>query len=720
MSIKYPLSVLLLVFLAGCSNWNSKSRETADEAAQSAIPPGHLIPGRVAEEPVTAPVAFEPGTRSGDRQSAEKPELFYGTGEFVRKGKSADRERAAQPSPGDITLNFEQADLREVIQTILGELLNESYILDPDVKGKVTIQTGRPLDRSDLLPTLETLLQMNGAAMVRVDGVFRIVPLSKAIQGQKTPQLADARSPLPSGYSLQVVPLEYIGVQEMAEILQPLAPKGGVIRVDAARNLLVLAGTGREMESLLDTIQLFDVDWIKGLSVGFFPLKHAKVSAVIKELHAIVGVVESNPLQGMFRIVPIDEANGILVVTPQKSYLDTVAEWIPRLDRVDNREAGISQRLYVYRVQNGDAQELADLLQQLFSPSGSGSSGKSQSAKVAPGRESETLSSKSDSDSKPATSASVARLNLPGSGGGSSQDEVRVVADVKHNSLVITATPAQYASMLDALEKLDVRQLQVMVEATIIEVALEDNLRYGLQWAFNSNLDGNRFDGVGSLTLNESSTSLVNVLPGFNFSLLRGANDVRAVLSALAEDSLLRVLSSPSLMVLDNETASIQVGDQVPVVTAQRQSGDSDSLVLNSIDYRDTGVMLEVTPRVNPGGLVTLDIIQEVSDASTTTSSTVNSPTISTRKIASTVAVQNGEALILGGLIRDQDRSGGSGLPFLSNLPLVGWMFGQESTFNRRTELVVVLVPSVVSNSNENRQVVNSFRKKLEGLKGAF
>jgi general secretion pathway protein D len=722
MSIKYTLSILLLTLITSCTNLSNRSEEESADTVASTFPPGHLIPGREVDEPTSGQEAIKLESPADKQSSDKQPELFYGTGAFIKQRPSDDAGEPSQPTPGDITLNFEQADLREVIQTVLGELLKESYILDPTVKGKVTIQTGRALRREDLLPTLETLLQMNGAAMVLVNRVYRILPLNKAVQGQKVPQLANGRSPLPAGYALQVVPLDYIGAREMAEILQPMAPKGSIIRVDAMRNLLLLAGTGGEMAGLLETIQLFDVDWMKGLSVGFFPLTYAKVTAVTKELQAIVGSVDNNPLQGMFRIVPIDEANGILVVTPQKRYLDRIAEWIPRLDRVDNKEAGTGQRLYVYRVQNSDAEELASLLQQLFSSTGSVKT-KSQKAKVAPGRKQETLSSSTDSESESITStSSVTRLTVSGSGNTSAKDEVRIVADVKHNSLVITATPRQYVNMLEALEKLDVRQLQVMVEATIIEVALKDELTYGLQWVFNNSVDGDNFTGTGTLTRNTGSAlDLVYAVPGFNFSLLRGAEDVRAIFNALAEDSLIRVLSSPSLMVLDNETASIQVGDEVPVVTRQQQSTtDSDATIVNSVDYRDTGVLLEVTPRVNPGGLVTLEITQEVSDATTTTSSSVDSPTISTRKIESTVAVQNGEAVILGGLIRDQDSSGSSGLPFLSNIPLIGWLFGQESKDNKRTELVVVLVPKVISDSEDNKQVVDSFRRKLEGLKGAF
>ncbi|MCU7947738.1 MAG: type II secretion system secretin GspD [Candidatus Thiodiazotropha sp. (ex Cardiolucina cf. quadrata)] len=714
---KKILVTLLVSSLVGCTNWNSKTQDQDVVALKSAIPPGHLIPGQASEEPFKTGLDLIPMDQVEDSKVMEKPELFYGTGKFIASQKAKPVASTGAPAKGEITLNFEQADLREVIQTILGELLKESYILDPAVKGTVTIQTGKPLSQNDLLATLETLLQMNGAAMVEVDGVYRILPISAAIQGIKTPQLANARAPLPSGYALQIVPLDYLAASEMAEILKPLAPKGGIIRVDAARNLLVLAGTGREMETLLDTVDLFDVDWIKGLSVGFFPLKYAKSSTVIKELQSIIGTTDINPLQGMFRVVPIDEVNGVLVVTPQKRYLDTIADWIPRLDRIDTQESGIAQRLFVYRVQNGDASDLAVLLQQLFSSTGSDTS--SRSAKVAPGRKAVTQSTTEERGSESTPSPSAARLNIPGTGGESEQSEVRVVADDAHNSLVITATPAQYSNMLEALEKLDVRQLQVMVEATIIEVALQDELRYGLQWLFNSRV-GNGYSGTGSLD-SDKVAGLAGVIPGFNFSVIRSTGDVRAVLSALAEESLIRVLSSPSVMVLDNESAFIQVGDQVPVVTGQQQSTASENAaIINTISYKDTGVMLEVTPRVNPGGLVTMEVTQEVSDVSTVAASSVDSPTISTRKINSTVAVQNGEALILGGLITDRDDNGSTGLPYLNKLPVIGWLFGQESKFSKRTELVVVLVPRVVSNSSENSQVVESFRKKLEGLKGSF
>jgi general secretion pathway protein D len=713
------LSILLLALTTGCTSLND-SRDGDSVGAAPALPPGHIIPGTSAKHSIDAGFAEPQRTAPEAAEVANQPDLHFGTGDFVRLQERTGESAVGSDAKGDITLNFEQADLREVIQTVLGELLKASYILDPGVNGKVTIQTGSPLRRTDLLPTLETLLAMNGAALVEDGDLYRILPLSKAIQGQPVPQLADAKHPLPSGYSLQVVPLKYIGANEMAEILQPLTPKGGIVRVDGARNLLVLAGTGGEMAGLLETIHLFDVDWIKGLSVGFFPLEHVKASVVIKELQAIVGSVDNNPLQGMLRIVPVEEANGILIVTPQKRYLQTAAEWIPRLDRIESQETGTRRRLYVYQVQNGDAQDLADLLQQLYSSSGSKS--QTKTAKVAPGKTVETLSSSTQSDGVTTTTTGVQAANLKLSSSTSEYDQgaVRVVADSKHNSLVITATPDEYATIENALQRLDVRQLQVMVEATIIEVALEDGLKYGLQWAFNSNIDGGRYDGQGVLS-NTSSSSITNILPGFNFSVLRAADDVRVVLNALAKDSLVRVLSSPSVMVLDNETASIQVGDQVPIVTRQSQStSSSDSQLINNISYRDTGVLLEVTPRVNPSGLVTLDVSQEVSDVSSSSASSVDSPTISTRKITSTVAVQNGEALVLGGLIKNQDENGSSGLPFLSNIPLIGWLFGQESKFNRRTELVVVLVPSVVSSPDENRQVVESFRRKLEGLKGAF
>ena len=310
---------------------------------------------------------------------AETPrqERYAGTGSFVKQVKTLEVPAQA----GDITLNFENTDLREVVKVMLGDLLNVNYILDPAVQGSVTMETGRPLSRDLLLPTLETLLRMNKAVLVDAGDMYRVLPVSSAVRGAAVPQLGESRRPLPQGYSVRIVPLKYIGVVEMNKILEPLAPEGSIIRVDTVRNLMILAGTNPELESLLETIEVFDVDWIKGLSVGFFRIEYAELSDVTAQLDSLFGSKEDSPLAGLFRVIPVESANSLLVITPQERYLDEVGKWIRRLDRAGEEGDG-SERLYVYRVQHGDAENLADLLSSLFDESETTTR---TAARVAPG-----------------------------------------------------------------------------------------------------------------------------------------------------------------------------------------------------------------------------------------------------------------------------------------------------------------------------------------------
>jgi general secretion pathway protein D len=652
----------------------------------------------------------------------EAPKIYAGTGKFL----GASPVRADEMEVGDITLNFENTDIREVTKIILGDLLGFNYLLAPGVKGAVSVFTAKPLTKSVLLPTLETLLRMNGAALVYADGIYRVVPVAAAVKGVTTPQLGELNMPIPSNYSVRIVPLEFVAVTEMGKILEPLAPEGSIIRADVARNLLVIAGTSPELAKLLDTIKVFDVDWMKGVSVGFFPLQYASVEDITKDLQQIFGDPNEGPLAGVLRVFPVRSGNGLLVVTPQKRYLEEAAKWIDRFDRMGGD--GSEARLYVYRVRNGEAEDLAGLLNDLFSESGS-SKKKTTAAQVAPGQTAATVQSKEKrataAKAKPAAGSATSPASMAASG--SLSDEVKFVADPRNNSLLIMATPRDYRHILTALEQLDVMPLQVLVEATIVEIQLKDSLEYGIQWFFKMNHGDLNSEVNWDGTIDgASSAGLGKMFPGFNWAMVAknilgtGDNGIRGVLSAFADEGLVRVLSSPSVMVLDNQTARIQVGDEVPIATSQQQSTTTDANIVNSISYRDTGVVLEVTPRVNPGGLVTMEVRQEVSSARTSESSSLDSPTIATREVTSTVAVQSDQTVVLGGLIRDDTENTRGGVPGLYNLPVVGWLFGQDSSASTRTELVVILTPSVIMGEKDIRAVTEDFRSRLKGLEGRF
>ena len=660
----------------------------------------------------------------GNGEVPAKPvdSMQRGTGTFVRQITPP----SVDTSPGDVTLNFDGTDIREVVKVILGDLLQVNYVLHPAVQGVTSLQTGRPLRRDHLIPTLETLLRMNNAAIVYKDGTYEVVPLTNAVQGRVVPQLGESSRALPEGYSVQVVPLQYIGADEMSSILQSLAPEGSIIRVDTLRNLVVIAGTSPEMGNLLDTIRVFDVDWMSGLSVGFFVLEYAKANDVVNQLQGLLADEGGNPFKGLFRFVPVESANALLVVSPQASYLEQARNWIERLDMAESA-GDAAERLFVYRVRHGDAENLADTLSQLFggeearrTPSVGG---------VAPGLDRSSVGSFGD------TGADGEGMgDGRGVGGQSSQplrstsreielsSTVSIVADATNNSLLVRASPRDYKKILDALKQLDIVPLQVLVEATIVEITLTGDLKYGVQWNFFGLATKDQRSQFTLGSGDSLDTSVGLSFPGFNWAVISRPDTIRATLSALASDNLVNVLSSPSVMVRDNQTAKIQVGKEVPVATAQQQGLTTTDRVLNTIEYRSTGVMLSVKPRVTPGGLVQMEIEQEVStvDDTATATSRLDSPTFSTRNITSSVAVRSNQAVVLGGLIQNERGEGNQGVPGFYNLPFAGPLFGQRSKRALRTELVVVLTPKVISSDQDIETVTNDFRSKVRGLQMKF
>lgn len=701
LSFLLPILLLLLPLLAGCQHF------VLDPTKRIGSAEGHRIHDRAPEDAaqITPLLPQDDGIAIGEeRADQRRPYTVPGTGTFVRRVSPPQ----VDTTPGDVTLNFEGTDIREVVKVILGDLLGVNYVLDPAVQGTVSLQTGRPLRRDLLIPTLETLLRMNNAALVDNQGAFEVVPLGNAVQGRLVPQLGESARALPDGFSLQVVPLRYIGAEEMANILQPLAPEGSVVRVDNLRNLVVLAGSSPEMGNLLETIQVFDVDWMAGLSVGFFTLEYARASEVVAQLETLLSDDGESPLRGLFRFIPIESSNALLVVSPQQNYLNRMGEWISRLDMAE-ATGTTQQRLFVYRVRHGDAENLADVLTKLFAGEASGLGQQRTVGSVAPGMRQATIG---DGDGETGTTAprpavaSELEMSAP----------VSIVADSINNSLLVRSSPRDYRRILDALKQLDILPLQVLVEATIVEITLRGDLRYGVQWRF---LGPAKDDYRGDISLRRDADGPAQTFPGFNWSIVLRPDTIRATLSALASDNLINVLSSPSVMVMDNQTARIQVGEQVPVATAQQQGTAVTERVINQIQYRDTGVMLSVRPRVTPGGLVQMEIEQEVSTVAAETGP-LNSPTFRTRNITSNVAVRSNQAVVLGGLIQDARDEGKSGVPGLYRTPFIGGLFGETSRRAERTELVVVLTPRVIASDGDIETVTADFRRKVRNLDARF
>jgi general secretion pathway protein D len=650
--------------------------------------------------PVAAPAPEAPPPPSTVLQDeaakgdAPKVETFKGSDKFV----SAARSRGQGGGGGDIEFDFADADIKEVVRTVLGEILKVPYAIDPQVQGKVTLRTNRPVRRADAIAALETALKANGAAIVLADNVFNVV---QATEAQKRIDGFDisgsSRSRLP-GYGVEIVPLQFIAAAEMQKILEPVAPAGGVLRTDPSRNMIFLAGTRQERAAMLDTIRLFDVDYMKGMSYALVRPEHMEAGALADELKKVFDSTAGSNA-GLIRFVPLARLNTLLVVSPRASYLNDVTKWVDRLDVPQRRAA---RGVYYYRMQNAKAEDVARSLAAVYGsavtlPSGSGDGGSLP--------ESGDQGGSPPADQPPPVPVPSAPGNGASRTGGA--NEMQIAVDGANNALIVRAGAADYAALERFLKEIDVAPDQVVIEVTIAEVTLNKNLRYGVEWFFR-NADQTYNFGRSA---NPSSS-----FPGFSFTYT--VPDIDVVVNALDNLTDVRVISAPKLITLDNKTATLQVGDQVPIIT-QSATGvrdANDPTIVNSVQFRDTGIVLRVTPRIGKSGMVFVDVNQEVSSAIPTTTSGIDSPTIQQRKIATSAAVQDGDSIALGGLMRQSETYGDGGVPLLKDVPLLGKLFSNTTETQDRTELLIFLKPRIVRSPAAAREITDSLRKGLRGL----
>lgn len=661
-----------------------------------------------------------------------EPRILRGTDAVIAAPKPA-----LEISGSAAGLKFEDAPLADVVHVVLREIANVSYLVHPPITGSVTLSTQGNVSVDQALVLLEYALQANGYLMAQdTRGTYHIgkPEIIKAI----VPAVRQAvrSSPLSPGYGAVIIPLKYIGAAEMASILKPLAPPESLLRVDTVRNLLVMMGNRTQAEGWMDLVSTFDVDMLKGMSVGVFPLKYVStkdIDLALRVLNAqgagtvampatsaaakpaetsLTSLAANFPLFGALRIVPIDRINSIMVVTPRAAYLDEARQWIEKLDKPGTNAS--EAQLFVYSVQNGSAGHLATVLNGLFG-TGTTTQSTAQANGVAPGLTPVTANTGATTGSTATALASnTGRSSVVPATAFNVGASLRVMADEINNAVLIYGTLAEYAKVEATLKRLDVTPTQILIQASIIEVTLTDDLQYGLQWVFN---DSARAGLEGTGVLSKAAGAALGVTPaGFSYTLRNALGGVQAVLNALAEKSLLKVISSPSLMVLDNHTASIVVGSQQPIKVGETISTIG---VSTNIQYKDTGVSLTVTPSVNAGNMVTMQINQTVSDVGAVDIATGQRSFLQ-RQIGSKVAVRSGETLVLGGLIRDNTSDGKSGLPVLQDIPLFGNLFGSTSKNTNRTELLVVITPQVVRTEQDVRELTTDLRGKMKALDWAW
>jgi general secretion pathway protein D len=676
------------------------------------------------------------------QQSASRPAIYLSDGATPPGAALPEREDSGPG--GGYDLNFENTPVATVAKVILGDVLNVGYTIDPRVQGTVTLASVRPIAKADALYVLENALRMSGVALVHDRGNgYRLLPANEAGPGG-----IDRTAAAEAGQGISVVPLRYVSAQTVFKLLDAFGVKATAMRPDAGRNTLIITGSGSDRAAAIDTILSFDADWMRGQSVGIFPIQNSSPEPVITEIEKIMDSGEGGLSQNVIKFQPIGRLNSILVISQKPEYLKRAGTWIARLDRSDT--AGVNLKAYPLRY--GNSKQITALLNEMLTGRGSSNGSlDSASSQISPGTDISVSSSGTNpvaalsamptAASGAAPAAGVAPSSGPPggtdkasgglfgagarpAGGNAILQNVRITADITNNAVLVYADQESQRIVEQTIRQIDRPQRQIAIEATIAEVTLNDQLNYGVQF-FLASQKGSVVNTVaaapgGANTVDPPSNAvnaaagalLGRALPGFNL-LIGSENSPRVVLDALHSVTDVKVLSNPSLVVLDNQAATLQVGDQVPFSTGSATVLTANNTVVNTIDYKNTGIILRVLPRANANGRVVLDIEQEISSVAAGTAAGSLTPTISQRRVKSSISVNSGQTVLLAGLITETESKQRQGIPGLDAIPGLGDAFSNQNTSRARTELILFIRPTVIRDALDAHVVAEEMRSKM-------
>ena len=741
--MKLNLLIACLLLLAGCVSTEPPLLQPLPGAAPSPGGGAARQSGAVGAAGKTAPALYSIAPE-------QRAQAGNGSGLVVS---------ASAEGSGDISLDFVDTDIRAVIEQILGGVLHANYSIDPAVRGTATLHTERPLTRAQALAALQSLLAQNGAALVQNGTLYRVVPQAAAAA---SPGLAGGSGAAGS----TVAPLQYASAEELAKVLQPFVGAGGRIVAAPGRNALVIGGDPESRQSLRNLVEAFDINLLAGQSYAVLPVQDGDAKDFATALQEAMRSAQGGALAGVVRVLPMARINAVLVASAQPKYIDDVRRIYALVERA--RRSSV-RNWSVYYLQNSRSNDTAYVLQQAFTPrnvtaqptpsgagpgsvgqapggiggyvgggfgggggvggiggarigggggigiggqsGGIGGGGLQQGGLGQQGGGAAVLGGAPAQGQPPAAAANPLLGGLEPGGGENAPETMRIIPNPQNNALLIYATPQERDEVEATLRRLDILPLQVRIDAVIAEVTLNDQLQYGTQFFFTSG----EFNSVlSTAAAGAVSAGLNTALPAFIFSG-QAATGAPLAISALRAITKVNVLSSPQVMVLDNEAARLQVGQLVPFLTQSAQSTlAAGAPIVSSVDYRQTGVIMDVVPRVNSGGLVTLDIGQEVSDVlATQTTPGLNSPTFSQRVIRTRVAVQDGQTVGLAGLIRDSSSENSNGIPWFRRIPVLGVLFGSQNNSQTRTELLVLITPRVIHDQRDARALTEDLREQL-------
>ncbi len=753
--------LLVVVAAAGCA-LPSEQLTLPVPIGSSAVQTGAI------ERPGGVPLGDPAMPGAGEKQ------VYPGEADYTQPTRTQPSRATSSVNSEGVTLNLVGASIPEAAKAVLGDVLGANYIVSDKVQGSVTLQTARPVSKDSILEIFEQVLADNGAAILAGDNSYRVVSREEAYAAGKPIATRGTPGPRAPGVSTEVVSLRYVAASEMERILKSVAPQNAVSRVDSARNLLVLTGSRAELSAMVETIGAFDVDWMRNMSFGIFPIETSDPEAIAQELDTIFANDRDSPSKGIVRFVPNARMKAIVVISSRPEYLKKAEVWIKRIDLAGE---ATERRAYVYAVQYRPVQELAAVLMKVYgvrdgvrgnAPRDTATLGAAGPTVDGPFGVSDTADPSMPRDwmtgARPPSAGAATAGTIAGPAVGTAtaaqpaqppmgtapvpsidpatgnsallptetvtgslqaqapaamlarpplddrQDGVTVVSDEANNALIVTATPSEWKRIKQILSQIDVIPSQLLLEATIAEVTLNDDLKFGLRWFFEKG--GNEFRLTDALAGGGALAPIAPTFAGFSYFL--NIPNARVVLNALSDVTNVNIVASPSLMVLNNKKAVLQIGDEVPVATKSVVTVDNpDAPIVNSIDFRHTGVLLNITPRVSSDGRVLLDIDQEVSDAKATTSSTIDSPTIQQRRIKTTVAVNDGGSVVLAGLMQDRATRTRQQVPLVGDIPVIGNAFKNKDDVIARTELLIAITPHIVKDKEQMGMIAAEFRDRM-------
>jgi general secretion pathway protein D len=624
--------------------------------------------------------------------AAERPIRRWGAaaaaGLLLVSGSGLPCKAQAQPRPAGArayAFSFVDADIPSVANEVLGEALKLPYTVDPAVQGKISLRIERRLTPDQLFELFEAAVAQANVAVVRgPDGVVALVPKDKARSGRS---LVSPGAGARAGYRVVAETLKYATPSEIAKILSATGAADLVVQTDDRRGLLVLSGSSAEIRAAEATIALLDRSSLGDGRLRVVALHAGSAEAVAADLQGLLKAADF----GGVTLVPLSQANEIVIFARSSAALDQVEAWVRRLDRPSSEEP---TTLWVYKPRNISADSLAEALRSLSAL-----------------QERATITRHAVDGATPTTPKQIDEaLTESQTPPHFDPDALKVSVEKSTNSLLVMAPASRWHSLELSLQQLDRAPDQVLIEATVLEVTLNRDFQFGVDWAFVS------ANGKLSGVLSSSPTGAVqSTFPGLSVTYLN--TGVKAVVNALASRTDVEVMSAPKLVALDNQTASLQVGDQVPVVVQQSQgTGAPGAPVVVNTQYRDTGVILKIKPRINGDHTVLVDLSQEVSSVAKTTTSGIDSPTIQQRKFESSLQIPEGQTVALGGLISSGRDLGNSGVPLLKDIPLAGALFRTSSSGVRRTELIVLLSARILRAGDSAEDVAQQLKGTMHGL----